>query len=139
VGVRQLIVQGYLSPLHSLMTKPLSKEVSMQTAVQHPNIPTRFVLGSDGRHDVLCCPVCACPYVHPAEVAVEQGRTRTVVTEEATDVLATDRFLRARGSLITLDFWCEFGHAFQYSLEFHKGHMHLKLATEPLDVSQPLD
>ena len=44
----------------------------MLAVIQRPNIPTRFVLGSDGQHDRLCCPVCACPYVHPAEVVVEQ-------------------------------------------------------------------
>ena len=104
----------------------------MQTAVQHPNIPTRFVLGSDGQHDRLCCPVCACPYVHPAEVVVEQGQTRTVVSNESTQVSATDRFLHARGSLITLDFWCKFGHSFQYALEFHKGELQLRLDTKPL-------
>jgi len=111
----------------------------MIAVIQRPNIPTRFILGSNGQHDRMCCPVCACPYVHPAEVTVEQGQTRTVVSDESTQVSATDRFLHARGSLITLDFWCEYGHSFQYALEFHKGHMHLKLATEPLDVSKPLD
>ena len=48
----------------------------MQAAIQHPNIPTRFVIGSDGHYDALCCPVCACPFVHTAEVVVEQGHTR---------------------------------------------------------------
>ena len=104
----------------------------MLALIQRPNIPTRFVLGSDGQHDRLCCPVCACPYVHPAEVVVEQGQTRTVVSNESTQVSATDRFLHARGSLITLDFWCEFGHSFQYALEFHKGELQLRLDTKPL-------
>lgn len=104
----------------------------MQAAIQRPNIPTRFVIGSDGHYDALCCPVCACPFVHPAEVVVEQGRTRTAVSNESTQVSATDRFLHARGSLITLDFWCEYGHSFQYALEFHKGQLHLRLDTKPL-------
>ena len=68
----------------------------MLAVIQHPNIPTRFVLGSDGQHDRMCCPVCACPYVHPADVVVEQGQTRTVVSNESTQVSATDRFLHAR-------------------------------------------
>ncbi len=109
----------------------------MQASVQPPDIPTRFVICSDGLHDGLCCPVCAGPYVHAAEVSVEQGQTKTVVTEEVTHVLPSERFRHARGSVITLNFWCEFGHAFQYRLEFHKGHMHLTLMTEPLDVSRP--
>ena len=110
----------------------------MLAVIQRPNIPTRFVLGSDGQHDRLCCPVCACPYVHPAEVVVEQGQTRTVVSNESTQVSATDRFLHARGSLITLDFWCKFGHSFQYALEFHKGELQLRLDTKPVVNSESL-
>jgi hypothetical protein len=103
----------------------------MQAVIKSPDIPTRFILGNNGQHDALCCPVCACPYVHPAEVVVEQGRTKAVIGNENIEVSATDRFLRARGSLITLDFWCEFGHAFQYVLEFHKGILAMRLLTGP--------
>jgi hypothetical protein len=101
----------------------------MQPILKSPNIPTRFVLGSNGQFDQLCCPVCACPYVHPAEVSVEQGRTKAVISNENVQVTSSERFLHARGSRITLDFWCEFGHAFQYVHEFHKGMLETRLLT----------
>ncbi|MBX3433285.1 MAG: hypothetical protein KF847_08190 [Pirellulales bacterium] len=69
----------------------------------------------------LCCPVCGMTYVHPEQVAVEQGTTRTTVRCERTQVEPSER--GRRGSLIQLDFWCERGHRFRYCLEFHKGQL----------------
>ena len=75
----------------------------------------------------LCCPVCGNTYVHPAKVVVEQGSTKTVVDHEATSVQPTDRGKHHRGSEITLAFWCEGGHRFEYRMDFHKGQMFCEL------------
>ena len=84
--------------------------------------PLRFVI-CDGPNDepALCCPVCGFDCVHPVEVVVEQGQTKTVVTRETTQVEATNRGTMKRGSLIILRFVCEDGHEFAYQFEFHKG------------------
>ncbi len=81
--------------------------------------------GSD--EAVLCCPVCDMDHVHPEQVAVEQGKTQTIIRRESTNVSVTDRGSGPRGSLIALDFWCENGHVFRYELEFHKGQLFLRL------------
>jgi len=110
------------------------------TAEEVPEIPVRIVLkGMPGNEAGLCCPVCGSEYVHPLAVIVEQGHTRTEVKAHGTTVTATDRFCRARGSLVELGFACEQGHDFRYALEFHKGSIFLQLAAQPRDPQLPLD
>jgi hypothetical protein len=75
----------------------------------------------------LACPICGNTYVHPAKVAVEQGSTKTVVVHEATCVQPTDRGSHHRGSEISLAFWCEGGHRFEYRMAFQKGHLFCEL------------
>ena len=84
-------------------------------------IPLRFVVGEGYGDGCICCPLCGDSYVHPGPVVIEQGRTKTVVKDENTSVVPTDRSKRKRGSSITLLFWCESGHTFAYEYEFHKG------------------
>lgn len=103
----------------------------MIATLKPPGIPIRFVLASNGFDDSLCCPVCACPHVHPAEVMVEQGETKTRVCAEQTRVTPTSRSLSHRGSQIGLEFWCESGHAFSYVLSFHKGTTNIQLSAKP--------
>ena len=79
----------------------------------------------------LCCPICGFEYVHPERVVVEQGRTRTQVTNETTQVTAIDNAYR-RGSLIVLHFHCENGHGFEYRLEFCKGYVFCELSTSEI-------
>jgi hypothetical protein len=85
----------------------------------------------------LCCPVCHSIHVHPLEVVVEQGRTRTEVLRESTVTSPTDRAHHARGSLIGLLFACEAGHEFQYALEFHKGTTVVRLDAWHRDPAAP--
>ncbi len=103
----------------------------MNTVLKPPGIPFRFILANYGSDDSLCCPVCACQQVHPAEVTVEQGQTKTRVTSEQTRVTPTNRGEHHRGSQIALEFWCESGHAFSYVLSFHKGTTNIRLTTKP--------
>ena len=103
----------------------------MVATLKPPGIPVRFVLASNGFNDALCCPVCACPNVHPAEVVVEQGQTKTRVSSEQTRVTPTNRGEHQRGSQIGLEFWCESGHAFSYVLSFHKGTTNIQLSAKP--------
>lgn len=90
--------------------------------------PFRLVICELGDNEAgLCCPICGDTYVHPAEVAVEQGRTKTVVICEATCVQPTERGSSHRGSEITLAFWCESGHRFEYRMAFQKGQLFCEL------------
>jgi hypothetical protein len=102
--------------------------------------PLRFVIHDvDDRDTVLCCPVCACDFVHPSLVRVEQGQTETLVTRETTRVLGTDRGLLHRGSRTTLEFWCENGHSFAYELQFHKGRTQCELSMRRLETNESRD
>lgn len=93
--------------------------MSEQALIEYP---LRLVVRDVGTETAgLCCPLCGMDYVHPEQVAVDQGKTRTVVRRESTRVAASERSESHRGSLILLDFWCENGHRFRYRLEFHKG------------------
>jgi len=86
--------------------------------------PLRLIVREVGTDAAgLCCPLCGMDYVHPEQVAVDQGKTRTIVRRESTNVSASDRETTHRGSLIALDFWCEGGHVFRYVLDFYKGQM----------------
>lgn len=105
-----------------------------------PEIPFRFVVQAqtddDGR---LCCPVCACPDVHPEQVIVQHPDQCTVVTSRRTDVRPVP--LRCQRSQIALRFWCEQGHDFQYELTFRAGHVALGLTANrrpgPLSPTEP--
>jgi len=101
----------------------------MPEAQTIPDVPFRIIVktltGDDGG---LCCPICGCEHVHPEQVTVEQGDTRTVVTGERTEVRTSSRRFFYRGSLIGLAFWCEDGHSFRYDLAFYKGRVHLRLS-----------
>jgi len=101
-------------------------------AVNHDNRLTRrpfrlVICELSNKEAGLCCPVCGNPYVHPAEVAVEQGRTKTVVVCESTCVQPTERGSSHRGSKISLAFWCESGHRFEYRMAFQKGQLFCEL------------
>lgn len=101
-------------------------------------MPPRFVicrLQQDAT--CLCCPVCGFGYVHPEQVAVDQGSMRSVVTRESTTVTTSDGPNGRRGSSVALRFWCEQGHGFEYRYEFHKGQLLCELSWWPLPDSQP--
>lgn len=99
--------------------------MSEQALIEYPlRLAVRDV-GDDAAG--LCCPLCGMDYVHPEQVAVDQGKTRTIVRRESTRVAASERGTSHRGSLIALDFWCENGHRFRYRLEFHKGQLFCEL------------
>lgn len=102
--------------------------------------PPRVVACDLGDAPGLCCPLCGMTYVHPEQVIVEQGKTRTIVRCERTRVEASGRgAAQSRGSLIQLDFWCESGHRFRYGLEFHKGQVFCELFTGEWNESFDLD
>ncbi len=100
--------------------------------------PPRFVI-RDLRHGAacLCCPVCGFDYVHPEQVAVDQGCSRSVVARESTTVAAVGGVSGQRGSVIVLRFWCEQGHGFEYRYEFHKGQLLCELSSWRLPEGEP--
>lgn len=71
---------------------------------------------------LLCCPICESELVHHKRVEIEQGVTRTTVSRESTTVEGTAPNW-ARGSAVTLHFWCEENHQFAYRFSFYKGSM----------------
>lgn len=100
--------------------------------------PLRFVIRDLQRGAAcLCCPVCGFDYVHPEQGAVDQGRSRSVVTRESTTVATSDSPSGHRGSVVVLRFWCEQGHGFEYRYEFHKGQMLCELSSWRLPDGEP--
>ena len=111
----------------------------MSAVIESPEVLTRFVTEEVKRGIVLCCPVCGCQEVHPAEVIVSQQRTRTKVTKEFTCVTRSDRHPKQTGVEVTLDLWCAQGHAFEYSLDCRKDKIYVRLETDSFDASEPRD
>jgi hypothetical protein len=111
----------------------------MSAIIESPAVLPHFVTNEVSRGVVMCCPVCGCRNIHPAEVIVSQQRSRTKVMKEFTCVTRSDRHHKQTGVEITLDFWCEAGHAFEYSLDFRKDRIHVGLETETVDPSEPRD
>ena len=69
----------------------------------------------------LRCPVCGNGNFHLCPIEVEQGHTKTTVARESTVVEPTDRHVKRQGSLVTLQFYCERHHSFEFVVEFEKG------------------
>jgi len=84
-------------------------------------VPLRFVIGQGYGDGCLCCPVCGGEYVHIGPVNVAQGQTNAVIENEQITVKPCERGKHFRGSLVQVVFWCECGHEFTYSFQFHKG------------------
>ena len=71
----------------------------------------------------LACPVCGFEYVHPIELeCCSPGTAKGHVVINA-DGISIDpcRPPDGRGTRITLKFWGECGHSFEYVFHFHKG------------------
>ena len=71
----------------------------------------------------LACPVCGFEYVHPVGlVCLSAGSRNTALRVDAHGIHQNPRSAPwGRGVRITLEFLCEGGHRFDYSLSFHKG------------------
>jgi hypothetical protein len=71
----------------------------------------------------LACPVCGFEYVHPVGLECHSAGNSAAHVSISADGVAIDprRGRVGRGTQITLKFICEEGHAFEYTLRFHKG------------------
>jgi hypothetical protein len=81
----------------------------------------------------LCCPVCGFDYTHIAHVQVDQGHVSAEMTDDKVQIRGTGRDNGHRGSEVTLAFYCENGHWFEYSFAFHKGNTSVELHTAHVD------
>ena len=81
----------------------------------------------------LCCPVCGFNYVHIAQVWVDQGHVSAELTDDKVQIRGTGRDNGHRGSEVTLAFFCENGHWFEFAFAFHKGNTSVALRTAHID------
>jgi DNA excision repair protein ERCC-4 len=65
------------------------------------------------------CPICGCDCVHIGPVRVLQNDVETIVDRRADRV--REKRNHGRGSVVTIDFYCESNCAFAYQFSFHKG------------------
>lgn len=86
-----------------------------------------------GSEKHVCCPVCGFNYVHIAQVTVDQGHIRAELTDDKVQFRGTGRDHGHRGSEVTLAFFCERGHWFEYAFAFHKGNTSVALRTADID------
>jgi hypothetical protein len=88
------------------------------------NINNYIPVGAELRGEpALACPVCGDQYVHPVELeCVSPGTQEGKVTIDAGGIAIDPRHpCEGRGVRITLKFFCEQGHLFEYHLHFSKG------------------
>jgi hypothetical protein len=65
------------------------------------------------------CPYCANDRIHIESLVVNRGGEITSVDYRGTGVRAGAP--SGRGALIEIIFWCETGHKWKHSIQFHKG------------------
>lgn len=76
--------------------------------------------------EVLLCPICGEPFIHPLSVSVAKGHETfhirhegAVVTQEETPL--SRKAIAERGVRIALEYHCEMGHHGFLIFQFHKG------------------
>lgn len=74
---------------------------------------------ADPLQQKVLCPSCGFNYVHLGPVHISQGPRSYDVGNQLTIEKGADAF--PRGSIVTLDMWCESRHRFQLEFQFHKG------------------
>jgi len=94
------------------------------------SIPDAFILTEkNGNSDpMLICPACKENLVHPTAVECHSpGTAKGHVRIDCKGIhLDPDQAPYGRGVVITLEFFCECGHAFEYEMCFHKGSTFVK-------------
>ena len=93
-------------------------------------IPVSFQLFDSFIGAALSCPECGCTDVHIMGATIENGNEKTIVDHEGTKAEKIDREKTKRGSSVAIKFLCEWGCAFQYDFEFHKGTTAVRLDVE---------
>jgi len=83
--------------------------------------PLRLIISAAISEPCLACPVCGEPFVHPRDCAVQMNRTSVLCHGDDADVTRSTAGSPDRGTRITVGFWGECGHQFEYSLWHHKG------------------
>ncbi len=69
----------------------------------------------------LKCPYCRFDCVHIQAVEVKRGGEITCIDRQGTKVQAGEP--SGRGARVEITFWCESGHKWTRSFQFHKGNL----------------
>jgi hypothetical protein len=75
-------------------------------------------------NDNLKCPYCKNDCLHLQAVEVNRGGEITNVDKDGTRIKAGDP--SGRGARVTLTLWCEQGHKWTRSFQFHKGSIYVE-------------
>jgi len=102
-----------------------------------------FVLGPLNNSRSILCPVCggssdrdSCGMNHPIGVRVDQGVDVAEVTPGSVTITKQELdAYNSEGAIISLDFYCEWGHRFRIKFEFSHGSTSIK--TERLEDFNP--
>lgn len=84
----------------------------------------------------VTCPICDCNYVHIEAVQVNAMGQITTVSAAGTAVAKGHP--SGRGSRVTVGFWCECGHSWEESLQFHEGNTTRDILPTPAGLRSSL-
>lgn len=90
-----------------------------ETMDNEPSLDLRkFIETREGKP--ILCASCGFEYVHLGPVHVRSGTHSFDIGDNLT-IEKHDDVPCGRGSVVTIDLWCESGHRFELELAFHKG------------------
>ena len=75
----------------------------------------------DEKETMLKCPYCGIEEIHIQAVKVNRNGEVTVVDRDGTKMRSESP--SGRGARVELTLWCEGGHKWRHSLQFHKGNV----------------
>ena len=81
-------------------------------------MPEHIIVSENAnRKTRLVCPVCGFDYVHPIGITCAPTENTGGTLKVIGDVISWN----GHADVVTLKFFCEDGHHFEYQLQFHKG------------------
>lgn len=101
--------------------------------------PNPFTNETGGGEHLIRCPYCGdSAYAHLGDVVVNQNGFVVTVSQDGPSCRREEP-RSARGSTVSINYWCECGHHFRHDFQFHKGQTFVSVAPlgsppEPIDT-----
>lgn len=80
-----------------------------------------FVVLSSLQDPMILCPSCEGAQIHLGPIQVDQGKDKYAVGKNLAVHAEATPESQVRGSIVTMNLWCEEGHRCQIEFRFHKG------------------
>jgi hypothetical protein len=89
--------------------------------------------GPGNLHHCIVCPECGYNYVHIDSVMIGQEKASILVSCNAARTIPNKGKTGRRGSAIRIPMWCEEGHRFAVTMQFHKGQTYFDVESFGMD------